>query len=145
MRTIVLISCVSKKKNYSTIAEDLYESALFKYSLKYAKMLNPDRIYILSALYGLVELDQILEPYNATINKMKNTEIRSWSKKVLRKMIDKGLDFENDSFVFLAGNKYREHLLKHIKNYSIPLLGLTIGKQLQFLKKEVDNEQSKMC
>ena len=33
MRTVVLLSCVSKKKSYATIAEKLYVSTLFKYAL----------------------------------------------------------------------------------------------------------------
>lgn len=30
MKNIVLIPCVSKKKDYETIAEELYESSIFK-------------------------------------------------------------------------------------------------------------------
>ena len=49
MKTIVLISCVSKKKAQKAKAEELYESPLFVKSLAYAKSLKPDSIYILSA------------------------------------------------------------------------------------------------
>lgn len=52
-KKIGLISCVSKKLNCKTKAKDLYTSPLFKYSLAYARKLNPDKIYILSAKYGL--------------------------------------------------------------------------------------------
>lgn len=140
MKKIVLLSCVSKKKNYTTTAENLYESTLFKYSLEYAKMMNADKVYILSALYGLLELNQEIEPYDKTLNKMKEKEKREWSEKVLNQMFQKGLDFEKDKFIFLAGNNYRKHLLKKIKNYEIPMKGLAIGKQLSYLKRSVESE-----
>lgn len=139
MKTIVLLSCVSKKKSYATRAEDLYESTLFKYALKYAKMQNPDKIYILSALHGLVELDQILKPYNVTLNKIKTAERKIWSQKVIGQMKDKNIDLTNDHFIILAGEMYRKYLLPYFDKYTIPMLGLPIGKQLQFLKKEVES------
>jgi len=37
MKTIVLISCVSKKLNHQTSARDLYISPLFRLSLAYAQ------------------------------------------------------------------------------------------------------------
>ena len=57
-KTIVLIPCVSKKLNYGAKAKDLYISPLFKYSLAYARKLNPDMIYILSAKHRLVDLNE---------------------------------------------------------------------------------------
>ena len=44
MKTIILISCVSKKGTQKTKAEKLYESALFVKSLAYAKTLKHDSI-----------------------------------------------------------------------------------------------------
>ena len=137
MKKIVLISCVSKKKDYPTEAENIYESALFKYSLGYAKSLKPDDIYILSAHHGLLELDKKIEPYEKTLNKMGVRERREWSERVLKQMISKGLDLEKDKFVILAGNSYREYLVQHINNYEVPMEGLRIGEQLSFLKKRV--------
>ena len=52
---IVLISCASKKLNHKAKAGDLYISQLFKSGLRYAKSLNPDKIFILSAKYGFAK------------------------------------------------------------------------------------------
>jgi len=49
MKKIVLISCVSKKLHHKSKAQDLYVSSLFLKNLQYAKSLNPDKIFILSA------------------------------------------------------------------------------------------------
>ncbi len=135
MRKIVLISCVSVKLSRKAKAEELYISPLFKYGLAYAKTLQPDKIYILSAKYGVLELDKIIEPYNTTLNTMSSKEIKEWSEKVLIQLKEK-IDLNSDKIIFLAGDNYRKYLIPHIKNYTVPLKGLGIGKQLKFLKEK---------
>ncbi|MDP2672743.1 MAG: hypothetical protein Q8O84_02940, partial [Nanoarchaeota archaeon] len=120
-------------------AQDLYVSPLFKKNLQYAKSLNPDKILILSAKYGLLKLNEEIEPYNKTLNKMPSLEIKEWAESVL-KQLQKVSDLDKDEFVFLAGNNYRKFLLPHIKNYKIPLLGLSIGKQLKWLTERIKHE-----
>jgi hypothetical protein len=67
---IILISCVKKKLPHRAKAQDLYISTLFRLNLDYARSLKPDAIYILSAKYGLVSLDQAIDPYDITLNNM---------------------------------------------------------------------------
>lgn len=136
MKKIVLISCASKKLDHEAKAKDLYVSPLFKFNLRYATSLKPDLIFILSAKYGLVELDRKLEPYNLTLNNMKDIEIKVWATNILS-MLEKVADSQADNFVFLAGAKYRKHLIPNLKHYEVPLYGLGIGKQLQFLKNKL--------
>lgn len=133
-KKIVLISCVSKKRGDRSKAKDLYISTLFKFSLKYAYLLNPDAIFILSAKHGLLGLETEIEPYNLTLNNMSENEIRDWSKKVINQL-GQQVNLINDHFVFLAGNKYRKYLLPSLKSYEIPLEGLSFGRQLQYLKR----------
>ena len=132
MVKIVLISCVSKKLHYKSKAQDLYVSPLFKKNLQYAKSLNVDNIFILSAKYGLLKLDEEIESYDKTLNKMHSDEIKRWANSVLNQL-KKSTNLEDDEFVFLAGNNYRKFLLPFIKHYNIPMKGLSIGKQLQWL------------
>jgi hypothetical protein len=134
MKRVVLISCVSKKLPHAAPAKDLYVSSLFRFCLRYAKTLKPDAIFILSAKYGLVALDQPLEPYNDTLNTKRDTEIRQWAQGVLQQLRSK-IDPEQDTVIFLAGEKYRRHLIGQIRHTEIPLVGLSIGRQLQFLKR----------
>ncbi len=133
MKKIILISCVSKKLATKAKAKNLYISPLFKYNIKYVQTFNADLIFILSAKYGLLDTEREIEPYEVTLNNMKTLEIKAWSEIVLRQLSEV-TDLEKDEFTFLAGLKYRKFLLPHIKNYQIPLEGLPIGKQLQFLK-----------
>lgn len=134
MRRIVLISCVSRKLSRSAPARELYVSPLFKFNLAYAATLRPDAIYILSAKHGLLAPSTVVAPYNETLNTKKDAEIRTWAEKVLNDL-DKEADTKNDEFIFLAGERYRRHLVPALAHVQIPLEGLGLGRQLEFLKR----------
>lgn len=136
MAKIVLISCVNEKLGHKAKAKDLYISPLFKMNFKYAESLSPDTIFILSAKYGLVNLSDEIEPYDETLNNMPSKDVKEWAERVIDKL-RKVADLANDEFIFLARNKYRKFLIPQIKHYRIPLEGLPIGKQLQFLKEKI--------
>ena len=137
MAKIVLISCARKKLNNKAKAKDLYISALFKFNLRYARSLNPDKTFILSAKYGLLALNREVEFYNKTLNNMSSNEVKEWASQVLQQL-RKESDLNTDEIIFLAGEKYRKYLIPSIKNYKIPLQGLGIGKQLKYLKEKLD-------
>ena len=136
MKKIVLISCVKSKLKYPVKAKDLYTSTLFQSNLQYAYQLKPDAIYILSAKYGLLELDQIITPYELTLNTMTEAEKKGWSRRVLD-VLQKKADLKSDLFVILAGMNYRKYLLPELTHYEIPLEGLSFGRQLQELKRRI--------
>jgi cytoplasmic iron level regulating protein YaaA (DUF328/UPF0246 family) len=131
-KKIVLISCVSKKRSQKCKARELYTSALFKKNLQYALKLDPDKMFILSAKYGLVELDDEIEPYDLTLNTMSAQEVKRWAQRVLSQLAEK-TDLQQDQFVFLAGAKYRKYLMPHLSHTQVPLEGLRIGDQLKRL------------
>lgn len=136
-KKIVLISCASKKLAYKSKAKDLYISTLFRFSLAYAKKLKPDKVFILSAKYGLLNLNDEIATYNETLNNKPVSDIKIWAEKVVFKL-GKIANLQNDIFIFFAGKKYREFILPHIKYYKIPLKGLRIGEQLRFLKNKLE-------
>jgi len=131
-KKVVLISCVRHKLGIKARAQDLYISDLFKKSLQYAKHINPDFIFILSAKYGLVRLEDEIEPYDKTLNNMPLQQRKEWSHRVLEEL-KKFIDIENDEVTILAGLKYYQYLHPYIKNCRIPMEHLPIGKQLKFL------------
>lgn len=130
---IVLISCVAKKLGVPSQAKDMYISPLFKGAYKYAKKLNADQIYILSAKYGLLDETTVIQPYNETLNTKTEKEIREWATNVYHSLC-KVSDTNLDEYVFLAGKKYRKYLVSYLRKTEIPLQGLSIGKQLAFYK-----------
>ena len=135
MKNIVLISCVSKKLDRKSTAENIYTSSFFRKNLTYAKSLKPSGIFILSAKHGLLKLTDEIEPYDKTLNKMRVNERKDWSKVVVNQLKSVA-DLKKDQFTFLTGNKYREYLLTELDQVKIPMQGLKIGEQLQWLTKQ---------
>jgi hypothetical protein len=135
MKTVVLISCVSKKLSKKARAADLYISTLFKLNLKFAKSFGTNNIFILSAKHGLIDLDTEISPYDVTLNNMPADAVKSWSSNVLSQLKNR-FNLKRDHFIFLAGNKYRKYLIPHIDSYNIPLQGMRIGEQLRYLKRK---------
>jgi hypothetical protein len=67
---LIVISCGSAKTDFVTNAEHLYTGAPFREGLRYAKTLVPrEQIRILSAKYGLLRLDDLVEPYRIRMGK----------------------------------------------------------------------------
>ena len=133
MKRIVLISCVSQKLPHRAKAKNIYISTLFKLNLRYAEKLNTDSVYILSAKYGSLNLEQEIDPYEQALNNMQVNEVKRWANQVIEQ-IKKICVIEETEFIFLAGEKYRKYLLPQLNNVQIPLKGLRIGEQLQMLK-----------
>lgn len=116
----------------------MYVSDWFIKARKVAEA-SVDRWFILSAKYGLVNPDQMIAPYNQTLNKMPIVERRNWADKVFGQLTDAAPDLTH--LVVLAGKRYREFLIPHLKGkgirVTIPMEGLGIGKQLSWLKKQL--------
>lgn len=138
----VFLSCVSEKADHKCRAEELYLSPLFQKSLAYARTLNPDNIYILSAKYFVVDLDEEISPYDVTLKDMNADQKREWVDNVLKKCEEKGIN-RDDETVFLAGHAYLDYLIEYFSNYTIPYqdAGLEgIGYILQWLDQQIGVE-----
>ena len=136
MKKIVLISCVKSKADHAAKARDLYTSLWFRLALRYAEMMKPDEVFVLSAKYGLLNLDVVVEPYEKTLKTMPMHEIESWAAKVVGQL-RACADLERDHFIFLASDEYRKYIVPHVRSFEVPMQGLAIGKQRQFLKGQV--------
>lgn len=138
---IALISCSKSKQQYSCTAKEMYQpSNLFALSYKYAK-LNADKIYILSAKYGLLHEEQQINPYNITLKTMPENRQKDWANYVIRQM-DKEFDLQNDQFIILAGKDYYKNLLPALRNYNLPLGNRPLGSRISFLQNYLLNEQN---
>lgn len=132
MQNVVLISCTSKKRTYRCKAKELYDASnLFTASFSYAKKKNCE-VYILSAKYGLLYENDIVEPYNETLPDKTPKEINEWRTQVLEALEDR-FDFDETNFIILAGKNYYEPLIPYIKHYELPLKGMRIGERISYL------------
>ena len=138
MSQVVLVSCVSKKRTIPVMAQDLYVSDWFLKASAYAKKIG-DRWFILSAKYGLAPPEKIIEPYNLTLKSMSIYARRSWAINVIKELGN--LVTSGDTVIFLAGERYREYLVEPLSKMgcmiSIPMQGLRIGEQMQWLNHQI--------
>src|SRR6266481_3140972 len=100
---IVLLSCVKSKRAYRCKASYMYTSPLFRKMMAYALSLKPKSVYILSAKYGLLRPDDIIEPYEQTLKKMSARDRQQWARTVITKL-GQQCDLDADHFVILAGS-----------------------------------------
>ena len=132
---VALVSCVKSKSAAPAAARDLYTSPLFRGLRRYAEK-NADTWFVLSAQHGLIPPAQVLEPYERTLNRLGKVERLQWATLVQRQLLEVlPLGAE---VVILAGVRYRENLVPFLRDrgfsVTIPLEGLSFGKQLQHLK-----------
>ena len=117
----------------------MYTSHLFRGLRSYA-IAHADRWYLLSAEHGLLHPDQVVAPYERTLNQMAKRDRIAWADRVqgqLLEVLPSGAEV-----IVLAGLRYRERLIPFLQGHgfpvTVPLEGLTIGKQLQRLKQVAD-------
>lgn len=132
--TIYLVSCVSQKRELACEARDLYVSDLFRKARRYVEA-SGCPWFILSAEHGLVAPNQMIAPYERTLNKMRVADRRAWAERVVVQLAETIPDLSR--VVFLAGERYREFLARQLEvrevAVSVPMKGLRIGEQLSWL------------
>jgi hypothetical protein len=132
-KTIFLISCSQGKLSSAAPASEIYTSPLFQKSLSYARKKGPDEnIKILSAKYELIDLDQVIEPYDMTLKDFAADDAKAWADNVYNQMVEK-FDIQNDRFVFLAGGAYTKYLIDKFQYTEDLLAGKRIGERMQYL------------
>lgn len=125
---------MKQKRASAAPAGDLYTSTLFTGLRRYAERVA-DRWFILSAKHGVLEPSAVTEPYELTLNTMAKKDRLEWAGRV-QQQLDKVLA-PGCEVVLLAGARYREGVEPYLRAkghpVSIPLEGLPLGKQLQWL------------
>lgn len=133
----VFIACVKTKRSSRCKAKDMYISPLFKKAYQYAlKFVPDDKIYILSAKYGLIHSSYMIDPYEKTLNAERDKERRIWAYNVIQQMKNSNIPL-NASIMLLGGVNYTKYLSMVLKNASCPLKGLGMGKTLQWYNKHL--------
>ena len=134
VETVCFVSCVGAKQTTPAPAQDLYQSDWFTKARAYAEAIAT-QWFILSAKHGLVRPDEVIEPYEQTLNTMGIADRRHWARRVQGQMDEHMPDA--DRIVVLAGERYREFLMDYLRRRAatvdVPMAGLRIGEQLSWL------------
>ena len=84
---VTLVSCVKTKRELAAAAKDLYISPLFKGMRRYAEQ-NADAWFILSAEHGVLRPDQVIAPYQRTLQTMPKRDRVAWAERVRRQLLE---------------------------------------------------------
>ena len=146
----VIIACSAKKlkTDKAVPAAELYQGALFKAQLAFARQVMgvPDpRILILSAWYGLMRSDAMIRPYDHSLNKMRIQARRSWAMRVAYTLgIVTGISGSLLDRVYVMGGKlYRQPIEEALAFFSADVItlhpdGLGYAQQVAWYKARVD-------
>lgn len=132
---IAFVSCTKLKADHACKASEMYDvSTLFKKAVKYIEQQGYDHWFVLSAKYGLLQKEDIIEPYDLTLNNMKVIERKKWTNQVIKQLESINLDIQQADFY--TGSKYREYLIPALEQKgvfcTVPLQGRGIGQQLNY-------------
>ena len=130
---VVLVGCGKRKQKVPAKAKDMYIGPLTSRTIKYGQSLPHDKLFILSAKYGLLKEDEVIAPYDLTLNNMNDKEVLRWAIMVT-KQLEEVCDVKNDFFYILCGNQYYKFLIDRVlKNYKILMRGMTQGQRIAYL------------
>ena len=134
MARIAFVSCSKTKAKEVTLAAALYTSPLFKKSLLAALDLA-DKVYILSAEHGVLDLGEPVAPYDTTLKTMRREARIAWGARTgeqLAKVLR-----PRDTAIMLCGEEYLaplSHKLDEIGvTLEVPLDTLSLGVRLRKL------------
>jgi hypothetical protein len=150
VRTLCLVGCCKRKLSHAAPAKDLYCSTLFRLSRQWAER-HADAWAILSARYGVVETETVIQPYDTTIadrspfgqSPLTPKEFGPWlcaSVQAWRSRF--ATPARGAALVILAGRDYWQGLVGHRLSFSTPLDGLNIGRRLRWLKQQTARAQT---
>src|SRR5512133_3761902 len=86
--SVILLGCVKRKRATRPPARDLYISPLWRARRRYADASGLPWL-ILSAQHGLVDPDEVLEPYDLALTQLPAAARREWGMDVVAKLIDR--------------------------------------------------------
>lgn len=129
---LVITPCGGRKTNRAATAELLYTGSYFRASLNAAmRLTDRPRIRILSALHGLITLDQVLQPYDLRMGQPGSVEVDT----VRRQAAEQGL-LEAPEVIALGGRAYRAVTLTVWPHAADPLRATTsMGDQIKVLSR----------
>ena len=133
MSRLVLIGCGKSKKRYALQARELYTGPLFVKRRGYAEA-SGEEWAILSALHGITKPEQVLRPYDKTLESA--AAVQNLAGLLAFQLRPEGAWSHVTELEVHAGSLYREAVLRAARKLSItmtvPFHGLSIGKQLQW-------------
>jgi hypothetical protein len=135
MARIGFVACSKTKSTLKLPAAALYTSDLFRKSLL-AAIDRSEKVFILSAKYGLLGCNDVIEPYDVTLKTMKGAERLTWGERTGFRLSE--VLRPKDTAVMLCGEEYLVPLRPDLQRLQAvvesPLGSLSFGSRLSLLR-----------
>ena len=131
---IGLVSCGKAKRPRPCKAGVLYTGGLTKMGIDWMAR-NCSRWYILSALYGLLHPDTVIEPYELKLDDLSKEDRAGWGGAVSISLAEEA-NPEGKDLLVLAGGEYLKNLPPQ-PGRVVPVFGggMKMGLRMQWLKR----------
>lgn len=153
-RTIIyLLGCGKQKQKTGWFgpARELYTGSLFKAKLRFAEKVEV-KWYIVSAKFGLMDPNQVVTPYDRTMNDLSPIDRPLWAMRVVTKLILKlcRSKLPNDFTLHLhMGKEYCDSIRSFLYlagfNVILPVEGLGQGEQMKWYSEDRSIQGGLMC
>ncbi len=135
MANMALVACTKTKRASLGPAATLYVSPLFRKSLL-AALDQCKQVRILSAKHGLLELGELVAPYELTLKTMPAAERRRWGSEVASALM--AVAAPHDRLIIFGGDDYIQPLQEPLEQHGCaidrPLGARSLGARLQHLR-----------
>jgi hypothetical protein len=135
---MIIVACGAKKLDREARARDLYVGSYFRACLAYALAIAPAKdIFILSAKYGLIGINDHIEPYDLKMGEPGSiTSTNLWDQVGFAGLY-------NEKVTVLGGKLYVGLCRKVWKGLKAPLEGKGgLGKQIQWMRRETNGKKT---
>ena len=138
---IGLLASAKQKQPCASYAKDMYKaSPLFSAAYQYTSQIY-DRLYLLSAKHYLLHPDEVIEPYDAALNKMPAKERRDWAREVVIRMKERIPMHTVEAIYIHAGRPYWQYLIPLLEQEQYqcfkPIKGMNVGEQQRWYRDQV--------
>jgi hypothetical protein len=125
---LVIVGCGARKRDRPAPAADLYTGPYFRACVATATAIAPrDHVFILSARYGLLALDDPADPYDLTLGQPGAIDARQLAAQAAERAII------GRPVTALCGGRYAALARQVWADVTTPLAGLGIGRQRHVL------------
>lgn len=139
MTPIFLLSCGKEKRTYSCKAKNLYCSSRFIDTRRFVEHQNSDW-YILSAKYGLLDPNIIIEPYDYSNFQKTSLEQYFWADTIVKALLK--IYTAPQTFVILAEDSYSITVSEILQNHGfqivLPYHNLSYNDQKVYFERATD-------
>ena len=136
---MIVIGCGKDKLDVPAKARELYVGSLFRQARRYAEATG-EPWAILSAKHGIVCPDDVIEPYDVTLDGLDFSELAKWAGRAAGLFCRRMRPVQGDVVRVLAGVRYAHPFLTELAERGVqgyqPLVGLGVGRRLGWLRRE---------